>query len=82
MEKLGNRDDIWYATNSEIFNYLEACRCLLSSVDGTIIENRSSSDVWLSCDKATVNIRSGETVKLDHVQPINYHPAFRIWPKQ
>lgn len=81
MERLGNHDDIWYSTNSEVFNYLEACRGLLSSVDGTILENRSSSDVWLSSENNTVHIRSGETVKLAYVPPINYHPAFRIWPK-
>lgn len=45
-EYIGNRGDIWYATNGEIYNYVQAAERLIFSVDGTMIENPSSLDVW------------------------------------
>ncbi|WP_160691780.1 polysaccharide deacetylase family protein [Clostridium sp. C2-6-12] len=49
-EKVGNRDDIWYATNIEIVDYLKACDNLQFSMSGEFVYNPSYQSVWLSVD--------------------------------
>ena len=45
-ECIGGKEDIWYATNIEIFDYVQAYERLQVSVDGTIVHNPSAMDVW------------------------------------
>lgn len=47
FEKVGNRDDVWYATNQDIADYIRAYRRLIYSVDGDIVYNPSSRSVWI-----------------------------------
>ena len=60
MEKLcaylSNRDDIWYATNIEIYDYVEAYRSLEYSVDRQMVYNSSGLDLWL--------LRGGKAYKI------------------
>ena len=42
-----HKEDIWFATNGEIINYVNAYRRLEYSVDGSIIYNPSAIDVWI-----------------------------------
>ncbi len=60
MEKLcaylANRDDVWYATNIEVYDYIEAYRALEYSVDRKMVYNPSAHDLWL--------IRGGKTYKI------------------
>ena len=44
------KDDIWFATNSEIIDYIEAYNRLEYSVDGSLIRNPSAIDVWIGTD--------------------------------
>lgn len=46
LEKMGNRDDIWYATNLEICDYVTAYRALISSADGRRIYNPTAQRLW------------------------------------
>lgn len=46
-EKLGNRDDVWYVTNGEIYAYVQAFDRLRFSADGVRVENPSALDVYL-----------------------------------
>jgi len=46
-EYIGGRDDIWYATNIEIVEYMEAARRLIYSADGSIVHNPSAMPVWI-----------------------------------
>ena len=46
-EYMSGRDDIWYATNIEIADYMKAARGLIYSVDGTHIYNPYATDVWI-----------------------------------
>lgn len=67
-EKTGGKDDIWYATNMEIYEYTEAYKRLIWSIDYSYVTNPTSFDVWVSIRKdgapATVKIPAGETLKL------------------
>lgn len=63
-EKVGDRDDVWYATNGEIFDYVKAYDGLIFSVSGNIVKNPSSIDVYTNLNGKETLIRSGETVCL------------------
>ena len=46
--KIGRRDDIWYATNIEIVDYVNATRAVRTSVDGTMLHNPTATPVWFT----------------------------------
>ncbi len=60
-EKLSRHDDVWYATNMEIFKYQQAFDRLEKNLDNTIIHNPSDIDVWVLVDNECVKIGKGET---------------------
>ena len=68
MEKicmaLAGNEDIWYATNIEIYDYVNACLSLVRSADGTVMYNPTVTDVHLWVDDAPVRVPAGGTVKL------------------
>ena len=47
LSYVGGHDDVWYATNGEILSYLKAYEMLEYSVDGSMIYNPSSTDLYL-----------------------------------
>jgi peptidoglycan/xylan/chitin deacetylase (PgdA/CDA1 family) len=59
---IGRHSEIWYATNIEIYSYLEAVNHLIYSSSGDYITNPSSQDVWMQIDMKTYHIPSGETI--------------------
>lgn len=63
-EALGGKEDIWYATNIEICDYVNAYLRLQYSADGSIIYNPTSTTLWLYIDDKDITIKSGETIKL------------------
>lgn len=68
MEELAElvsfKDDIWYATNIEIYDYVKAYERLITSVDKKIIYNPSAIDVWVDINGETYCIHGGETLYL------------------
>ena len=63
-EAIGNRDDIWYANNMQIYDYVEAYRALRFSSDGRRVYNPTALTVWFSSDGVNVKVAPGETVKI------------------
>lgn len=61
---MGGRDDIWYATNIEIFDYVHAYKQLIFSADGTKVWNPTSMQVWIKADGALRTVAPGETIRL------------------
>ena len=49
-EFMGGREDIWYATNIEIIDYMEASKRLRFSADSTMVFNPGAESVWLEID--------------------------------
>lgn len=64
-EKLAHNDDIWYATNMEIYNYVQAYRNLVYSADGHKVYNPSLSTVWLDADGRLYSVNPGETITME-----------------
>ena len=61
--KVGGRDDIWYATNIQIVDYVNACRSMRSSADGRTLHNPTDVDVWADAFGKLVKIPAGATVE-------------------
>ena len=61
-KKVGNREDVWYATNSEVYDYVLAYDRLEFSADGTIITNPTDKDVFLDWFGKNVKVSAGKTV--------------------
>lgn len=62
---VGNRDDVWYATNGEIYDYIKAYDSLEFSVDGKIIYNPTCQDVYMCYFEQNIVVPMGETVKVE-----------------
>ena len=61
---IGGREDIWYATNIEIYDYVMAYKSLQVSMDKKIVHNPSSLDVWFVEKKVIYCVKAGETIRL------------------
>ena len=61
VEKMANRDDIWYDTNMEICTYIQAVRKQEFSADGMKMHNPSAVSVWVSIGEGLLEVKPGET---------------------
>lgn len=64
-ETLGGRDDIWYATNMEIYEYVTAYHALVRSADGKRVYNPTLIPVWFLDDDKMYCVKSGETLVIE-----------------
>lgn len=62
----GGDEDIWYATNIEIYDYVCALRALRFSVDRTMVFNPTSFDLWIEADHVCVKVPAGATLCLEN----------------
>ncbi len=61
---VGYKADIWYATNIEIYEYIEAFHRLIFSINGKYIKNPTSINIWLTLNGTTLVVKAGETITL------------------
>ncbi len=61
---VSDREDVWYATNIEIYDYVKAYERLQISADETIIYNPSAIDVWFMKDRQIYCVKGGEALHL------------------
>ncbi len=64
-EFMGGRNDVWYATNAEVFEYLSAYRQLIFDATCCKIYNPACTEVYLYTDGKTICVKPGETVVLE-----------------
>ena len=65
---MGGRDDIWYATNIEIVDYMAAAKNLQFSANANAVYNPSAISVWVELDGGRhVEIPGGAYVDLTAV---------------
>lgn len=65
-EYMANRDDIWYATNIEIYDYQDAFKKLLFSVDGKIVKNPTAMELWFFLNGKEYSIKPSEVLVVEH----------------
>ena len=64
-EYVGGREDIWYATNGEIYEYQKAYKSLRYTADESVVHNPTATDIYLLVGEKKVTVRAGETARLD-----------------
>ena len=62
-KKMGNREDIWYATNIEVYSYCKAFEDL-QIVDGKIY-NPTSTDLYVNYNGNKILLKGGKVVKIN-----------------
>ena len=63
-EKMGNCEDVWYATNIEVYDYMDAYRRLRFSLNGALVHNPTATTVWFCREGKTYSVAPGETLTL------------------
>ena len=63
----GNRDDVWYATNIELYDYVKAFEALHKSAEGDLVYNPTNTKLWLQEGGKVITIDPGETVDLKNI---------------
>ncbi len=61
LKKISERDDVWQATNGEIYDYITAIRNLRVTASCDIVFNPSAITVYATVDGKTVSFPSGLT---------------------
>lgn len=62
--RMGGKEDIWYATNMEIYEYVTAYRNLVFSADCKTVYNPSSLIIWAKTTAGNIKIEPGQTLRL------------------
>ncbi len=64
-ERAGGREDVWYATNIEIYNYVKAFDSLVFSANGKSVYNPSNIDVCVDYMGLKVLAKAGQITSLE-----------------
>ena len=62
-EYIGNRDDIWYATNIEVYDYITAYNQLQFSADGSKVYNPTAVTLYFEWDGIAYSITLGSCIQ-------------------
>lgn len=74
-ERAGGHEDVWYATNIEVYDYIAAYKSLIWNADGTAVYNPTNTEIYFASDNARESvfhpsdkllhvIKPGETLKI------------------
>lgn len=69
-QKAGGKDDVWYATNGEIYRYCQAFERLEYSADGLVVHNPTDVDIYYDYYTKPVLVPAGKTVNLEEGKEI------------
>lgn len=61
-QKLAHQEEVWYATNIEIYEYVKAYQSLVFSADESMVYNPTLKTVWFEVDKKLYYVLPGEMV--------------------
>ncbi len=78
LARLGGHDDIWYATNIEMFDYIAAFSAIDTSADGLLLRNESAIPLFVLDGGQIMCIEPGKTICRKTGSCEQVHP-FRIW---
>lgn len=63
-EYMSGRSDVWYATNIEIYDYMQAYNRLLFSTDNARVHNPSAFEVFFEVAEKPYSILPGQTITI------------------
>ena len=63
--KVSGKEDVWYATNIDICDYVNAWKRMITSADGTRVFNPNHCPIWLWADGKTHKVDPGCQIQLD-----------------
>ena len=69
-QKAGGHEDVWYATNIAICDYVKGFDNLVFDVERTKVYNPSVFPIWVEADKIPLRIDPGQTVLLPPEEPL------------
>ncbi len=61
-EELGGKEDTWYPTNIELYEYIEAYHSLIFSADSKTVYNPTLKEIFFEADCVPYTVKPGETV--------------------
>lgn len=62
---VGGKDDIWYATNIQIVDYMDVVKAAQYAADGSFVYNSCAQSLWLCVDdEKFVEVKGGQQVRL------------------
>ena len=64
-EKLGGHEDVWYATNMEIYEYVQAYNALVYSANGKKVYNPTLKTIWFRTEEKIHRIEPGQMLVLE-----------------
>lgn len=64
-QKFAGNEELWFATNIEIYDYVQAYKSLRYSADGHTVYNPTLLTIWLDADSKPYCIQSGETIRIN-----------------
>ena len=64
-KQISSEDDIWYATNYEIYAYMEASKRLQYAASGDFVYNPSAIDIWIEVDAKVFRVPAALQVGLN-----------------
>lgn len=65
LKEISSYDNVWFATNIEIKDYLVAMRSIISDVDGKTLYNPSATTVYLKYKGEILTVKAGQTLRLN-----------------
>ena len=78
LARLGGHEDVWYATNIEMFDYIAAFRALDTSADDRLIRNERAVTLWCRDGDQVLRLDPGVLVRRAEPSDAQVHP-FRVW---
>ena len=63
--RLANKENVWYATNGEIVDYVSAFYALRRSVNGKFIHNPTDVDLYVCVNKKDIILEKGKITTLE-----------------
>ena len=64
-EYIGNHEDVWYATNIEIYDYMDAYKRLRFDVIGSMCHNPTDVKLWFEKDFKIYSVEPGQSICID-----------------
>lgn len=61
-QAVGNRSDVWYATNIEVYDYVQAYNRLEFSADCRRVYNPTALEIWFVQDDVGYSVKPGRCI--------------------